>query len=268
MAGPAREQSAEIGIIGGSGIYDPGLLEDAKQVEVKTPYGSPSDRITLGVYAGRKVAILPRHGVKHQFNPSNVPYRANISALKQLGVTHVISPCAVGSLQDGIHPGDFVFVDQFIDRTTMRQQSFYDKGRVCHISVADPVCPDMHRILCEAAKKLGFRHHEKGTYVCIEGPRFSTRAESRLYRSWCAHVIGMTMVPECVLAREAELCYAGIATITDYDTFREDAVSIEKILQTMKGNLENVKKLLLEAIPKVPAERRCGCKDALKGALL
>lgn len=261
-------QRAEIGIIGGSGIYDPGLLKDAKQIEVKTPYGMPSDKITLGVYEGRKVAILPRHGSKHQFNPTNVPYRANIWALKELGVTHILSPCAVGSLQESIHPGDFVFVDQFIDRTTMRQQSFYDKSQVCHISVADPVCPELHAMLCGAAKKLGVRHNDKGTYVCIEGPRFSTRAESRLYRSWNAQVIGMTMVPECVLAREAELCYASIATITDYDTFKEEAVSIEAILKTMKGNLENVKRLLLEVIPKIPAERQCGCKEALKGALL
>lgn len=263
------EKEADIGIIGGTGVYDPELLENVRHVEVKTPYGKPSDKITLGLYEGKPVAILPRHGHGHRFNPSLVNYRANIWALKSLGVARVLAPYAVGSLQEEIKPGDFVFVDQFIDRTHGRKQTFYDKpGRVCHISVADPVCLELREMLIESARGLNLRFHTHGTYVCIEGPRFSTRAESRYYRSMGAHVIGMTMVPECILAREAELCYAGIATVTDYDTFRETPVSIEEVVQRAKDNMEKVKKLLSETIKKIPDGRSCPCGTALKDAFI
>ena len=216
----------------------------------------------------RKVAILPRHGRKHTIAPHLINYRANIHALKQLGVKRIISPCAVGSLRDDIKPGEFVFIDQFIDRTNGRDSSFYGQGKVCHISVADPVCPELRKLFVESAKKLGLGFRETGTYVCINGPRFSTRAESRLYRSWGGHVIGMTLVPECVLAREAEICYVGIATVTDYDTFREEPVSIESVLETMKDNLEKVKRLIADVVPRIPEERNCSCKDALQGAFV
>ncbi|RLJ06492.1 MAG: S-methyl-5'-thioadenosine phosphorylase [Candidatus Aenigmatarchaeota archaeon] len=261
-------EKAEIGIIGGTGIYESELLKNVKEISVNTPYGKPSDSILIGDYYGRRVAILFRHGRNHSTAPHLINYRANIHALKQLGVKRIISSSAVGSLQDDIHPGDIVFVDQFIDRTHGRESSFYGEGKVCHISVADPVCPELHSLLAEAAKKLGIAFRANGTYVCINGPRFSTRAESRLYRSWNAHVIGMTLVPECVLAREAEICYASIATVTDYDTFKEEAVSIEKILEIMKENLEKVKKIIAEVIPKIPVERNCFCKDALKDAFV
>lgn len=257
-----------IGIIGGSGIYDPKLLKDIKKVKVSTPYGEPSDFITTGTFKGKKVAIIPRHGSKHTINPTNVNYRANIWALKKLGVTHILSPCAVGSLQDNIKPGEFVIADQFIDRTTKRQSTFYDKNKVCHISVAEPTCPELNKLLIETAEKLKLPYHPAGTYLCIEGPRFSTKAESLLFRSWKADVIGMTLVPECVLAREAEICYASIAMVTDYDTFKEQTVSFDEVLATMKSNLDKIKKLLAAVIPKIPEERKCQCKDALKGALM
>lgn len=259
--------SAEIGIIGGTGVYDPELLVDKKEVRIDTPYGSPSDVITIGTYEGRKIAVLPRHGKNHTIPPHKINYRANIHALKQLGVTRILAPCAVGSLQNNLKPGEFVFVDQFIDRTASRISTFYE-DRVCHISVADPVCLEMKTLLVNAANKLNLPYHDKGIYMCIEGPRFSTRAESRLYRSWDAHVIGMTMVPECVLAREAEICYSSIAMVTDYDTFKEQAVSIEDIVNTMKNNIEKVKSLLIEVIPKIPKERTCPCSTALKGAFV
>jgi 5'-methylthioadenosine phosphorylase len=260
---------AGIGIIGGTGVYDPQLLEQARQVEIGTPFGSPSDKITLGVYEGKSVAILPRHGADHRFNPSLVNYRANIWALKSLGVARVLAPYAVGSLQEDIRPGDFVFVDQFLDRTQGRKQTFYDKpGKVCHISVADPACRDLRNILIESARGLDLRFRPGGTYVCIEGPRFSSRAESRFYRDMGGHVVGMTMVPECILAREAEMCYAGIAMVTDYDTFKEQAVSIEEVLARVKENMEKVRALLAEAIRRIPGERPCSCGSALKDAFI
>ncbi|MFH1256715.1 MAG: S-methyl-5'-thioadenosine phosphorylase, partial [Candidatus Diapherotrites archaeon] len=250
-----------IGLIGGSGIYDPQMLKNAKKVKVETPFGKPSDEITTGEFEGVKIAFIPRHGAKHQFNPSNVPYHANIWALKKLGVTRILSPCAVGSLQEEIKPGELVLVDQFIDKTYARETTFYDKEKVCHISVAEPMCPELRQLLVKDAKKLGLSFHEKGTYVCMEGPRFSTKAESLLHRSWGASVIGMTLCPEAVLAREAEICYASIATVTDYDTFKEgEHVSIETVIKTMNENLEKVKALLQETIPKIPVQgEKCGC---------
>ncbi len=258
-----------IGILGGSGLYDPELLENKKAVAVKTPYGKPSDKITTGTINGVKVAFLPRHGSKHTLNPSNVPYRANVWALKKLGCSRILSPCAVGSLQEDVEPGTLVFPDQFIDRTYKRETTFYDKKQVCHIAVADPFCGELRRTLTDSAIRLGIAYRRDGTYVCVEGPRFSTKAESRLYRGWGAHLIGMTLCPEAPLAREAEICYAPIAMITDYDTFKEQSVSFDEVLATMKANVEKVKKLLLDAITKIPAERKkCGCGSALKGALI
>ncbi|MFH1978262.1 MAG: S-methyl-5'-thioadenosine phosphorylase [Candidatus Aenigmatarchaeota archaeon] len=258
----------QIAIIGGTGVYDPDILEDKKEINVETPFGSISAPIIVGNYENRKIAILLRHGPGHKIAPHNINYRANIYALKQLGVTHIISPSAVGSLQEDYHPGELVFVDQFIDRTHSRHSTFYDKDKVCHISVADPVCPDMRNIGIESAEELGLKHHKTGTYVCIQGPRFSTRAESLLFKSWNGHVIGMTMVPEAVLAREAEICYMNIATVTDYDSFKEEAVSLSDVLEIMKENTENVKNLIKNLIPKLSEERSCACSKALNNALI
>ena len=258
----------KVGIIGGSGVYDPNILEDAKQVKVHTPFGKPSDFVTTGILQGREIAILPRHGKGHVYNPTNVNFRANIWALKSLGVTHVIASSAVGSLKEEYKPGDLVFADQFIDRTTQRASTFYEGSQVCHISVAEPFCPHLRTLLIEEAKRQKFPYHDKGTCVVIEGPRFSTKAESNVFRSWGAEIIGMTMHPEATLAREAELCYATIAMVTDYDCWKDTHVSIEEVLATMGQNVEKVKTILMAVIPKIPDERACACKDALKTALL
>ncbi len=259
---------AEIGIIGGTGLYDPELLKNIKEVTVETPYGPPSDVITIGDLEGRSVAFLPRHSKKHTIRPTDVNSRANIFALKKLGVQRILAPSAVGSLKEDYKPGDIVFVDQFIDRTTKREQSFYTDGKVCHISVAEPMCLEMRQTLIAIANDIGIRAHDTGTYVCIEGPRFSTKAESRLFRSWGADIIGMTLVPECVLAREAELCYASISTVTDYDVWKDHPVCADEVVATMKTSVEKVKRIILEAASRLPKERSCECKDALKGAFL
>jgi len=258
----------EIGIIGGTGLYDPKLLKNVEEVTVDTPYGAPSDSITIGELSGRRVAFLPRHAKKHTIRPTDVNSRANIFALKKLGVQRILAPSAVGSLKEDYKPGEIVFVDQFIDRTTKREQSFYTGKKVCHISVAEPMCPELRQTLIAIAKDIGIRAHDTGTYVCIEGPRFSTKAESRLFRSWGADVIGMTLVPECVLAREAELCYASIATVTDYDVWKDHAVSADEVVATMKASVEKVKRIILEAVARLPKERGCECKNALKCAFL
>jgi len=260
--------NAEIGIIGGTGVYDPDILKDKQTVDLDTPFGKPSDSYVVGDYEGRKVAILSRHGQGHSLAPHKIKYRANIHGFKQLGVKYILSPCSVGSLQDNVTPGEIVFVDQFIDRTWGRESTFYGKDKVCHISVADPTCKVLRELGVEKAKELGIPHHPAGTYVCIQGPRFSTRAESQLYRSWNAHVIGMTMVPECVLAREAEICFVSIAMVTDYDSFKEKAVSIQEIISTMKNNLDNVKNIITKMIPDIPEERTCECATALKDAFV
>jgi 5'-methylthioadenosine phosphorylase len=259
---------AEIGIIGGTGLYDPQLLKNVEEVTVETPYGAPSDAITMGDLAGRYVAFLPRHGKKHTIRPTDVNSRANIFALKKLGVTKILAPSAVGSLKEDYRPGDVVFVDQFIDRTTKREQSFYTGNKVCHISVAEPMCPEMRKTLIAIAKDADIRAHPMGTYVCIEGPRFSTKAESKLFRSWDADIIGMTLVPECVLAREAELCYASISTVTDYDVWKDHVVSAGEVIATMKASVEKVKHIILEACTRLPKECSCKCKNALKGSFL
>ena len=259
---------AEIGIIGGTGLYDPELLKNVEEVKIETPYGSPSDSITIGELRNRHVAFLPRHAKKHTIRPTDVNSRANIFALKKLGVERILAPSAVGSLKEEHKPGDIVFVDQFIDRTTKREQSFYTHNKVCHISVAEPMCPQLRRSLFTVATRLGIRAHDKGTYLCIEGPRFSTKAESRLFRSWGADVIGMTLVPECVLAREAELCYATIATVTDYDVWKDKPVSADEVVATMKISVKKVRQIIMEVVASIPKTRHCACKDSLKSAFL
>jgi len=259
---------AEIGIIGGTGVYDTNLLKNIKEVKVKTLFGTPSDAITIGEMEGKQLAFLPRHGKKHTIRPTDVNSRANIAALKQLGVNCILASSTVGSLKEEYKPGDIVFIDQFIDRTTRREQSFFTEGKVCHISVAEPMCPELRQNLIAVAKKNRISHHETGTYVCIEGPRFSTKAESRMFRTWGADVVGMTLVPECVLAREAEVCYASIAMVTDYDVWKDHPVSVNEVLKTMKANIENVKRIITETIVSMPHERGCECKTALKSALV
>ncbi len=258
----------EFGVIGGTGLYDPNLLKNVQEITIDTPYGKPSDAFTIGELNGRKVAFLPRHGKLHTIRPTDLNQRANIWAFKRLGVKRILAASTVGSLREDYAPGDIVFCDQFIDRTTRREQSFYSiaEGKVCHISVADPMCPELHKMVVDVAKTLGIKMHETGTYVCIEGPRFSTKAESRMYQKWGADIIGMTMVPEVVLAREAEICYTNISTVTDYDCWKDHNVSVEEIVAIMKGNIENVKRVIAETIAKTPSQCICKCNCALSGA--
>jgi len=259
---------AEFGVIGGTGLYDPKLLKNAQEIMLDTPYGKPSDAITVGELGGKTVAFLPRHGKLHTIRPTDLNVRANIFALKRLGVKRILGVSTVGSLRQDYAPGELVFTDQFIDRTTRREQSFYtiDEAKVCHISVAEPMCPELRKILIGVTKGLKIKMHETGTYVCIEGPRFSTKAESKMYQQWSADVIGMTMVPEVVLAREAEICYANISTVTDYDCWKEHAVCVDDIVTTMRNNIENVKRIIAETIAKTPSECSCKCSSALTGA--
>lgn len=264
----STDKDVEIGVIGGTGVYDPTVFKDVKEVKVYTPYGETSDLISIGFLKGRKVAFIPRHGRNHTIPPHRVNFRANIWALKELGVTRVIAPAAVGSLREDFKPGDFVIVDQFIDRTKKRRDTFYEGGRVCHISSADPFCPELRKIFYEGALNLGLRVHGKGTYICIEGPRFSTRAESRLFRSWGADVIGMTLYPECILAREMEMCYVSVSMVTDYDVWAEKPVSVKEVVETMKRNTENFRRLIQNVIPEIPKERKCECQFALRDALV
>ncbi len=257
-----------IGILGGTGVYDPNILKKKKQQKIYTPYGATSDLVTTGEMHGKDVVIIPRHGSNHFYAPHTVPYRANVYAMKQLGVTRIISVSAVGSLKKEIKPGDFVFTDQFIDRTYGRKCTFYETGQVCHVSVAEPFCGDVRKLLAQCSKKLGFDFHKRGNCVVINGPRFSSKAESELYRTWDADIINMTLCPEVILAREMEICYANIAMVTDYDVWYEHHVTSDEVVATMKKNLNKVKKLLAEIIPSIPEKRECGCKDALKGALV
>lgn len=251
----------KIGIIGGSGVYNPDMFELLRTEFPDTPYGKPSDEILIGRINGTEVAFLPRHGKAHQHPPHSVPYRANVWALRSLGVESIISPCAVGSLKEDYRPGDTVIVDQFVDFTKTRDYTFFD-DRTVHISMPDPFCPRLSGIFADAAEKMGIRHHRGGTYICIEGPRFSTRAESAMFRSF-GDIIGMTLVPECQLAREAGMCYCSIATVTDYDSWKEETVDIRMVLETMSQCLKNVTRLLEIGLPAAEkAARGCGCERA------
>jgi 5'-methylthioadenosine phosphorylase len=257
---------ARIGIIGGTGVYDPKMFELKETVRPHTPYGPASDEIQVGELKGVPVAFLPRHGRGHVIPPHMINYRANIYALKQLGVERIISPCAVGSLQEEFKPGEIVLVDQFIDFTKTRKYTFFDGPQTVHIGAADPFCPEINSLFAKEAKKAEVPVHDGGTYVCIEGPRFSTRAESRMYRAF-ADVIGMTLAPECALAREMEMCYTSLAMITDYDVWAERPVDTATILRIMAENVDRIRKLLSTTIPKVPEERkRCACGSVLADA--
>ncbi|MFH0832425.1 MAG: S-methyl-5'-thioadenosine phosphorylase [Candidatus Aenigmatarchaeota archaeon] len=253
-----------IGIIGGTGVYDPDILEDVKKVKIHTPYGATSDSIITGFMRGRQVAFLSRHGSNHTVPPHKINFRANIWALKELGVTRIIATCASGSLQDDYNPGEIILPDQFID-FGKSVETFYDEGRFYHVGMAEPFCPELRGTLIESAKNLGIQHHEKGTYLRISGPQFSTIAASNMYRKF-ADIIGMTGVPEAILSREKEICFAIIATITDYDVWIGKPTDFEEMKKVMAKNIQNTKKLLEETISNIPEERSCNCKDALKGA--
>ena len=263
---------AHVGIIGGSGLYDPGIVEDPVEVRVYTPYGEPSDFIVVGRVQGVPVAFLPRHGRGHRIPPHRINYRANIWALKSLGVKWVISVSAVGSLREDYRPGDFVVPDQFIDMTKGRQYTFFDGPITAHVSMADPFCEDLRARLVEAARSLGYPVHERGTYVCIEGPRFSTRAESWVWKEvFKADIIGMTLVPEVNLACEAQLCYATLAMVTDYDVWAERPVTAEEVEKIMKQNVARAREILYKVIPGLagdPEPGRCSCCRSLATAIV
>jgi len=259
-----------IGVIGGSGLYEIEALEDVREVSLSTPFGAPSDAFVTGVLDGVKMVFLPRHGRGHRISPTEINFRANIWGLKKLGVTRIVSLSAVGSMREDIAPGDFVVIDQFFDRTRHRVDTFFSDGVVAHVMFADPVCGEVRSGLLAAAGEVGVKVHDGGTYINMEGPQFSTRAESKIYRSWGVDVIGMTNLQEARLAREAELCYATVAMATDYDCWHEehDDVTVEGVLAIMKQNVGNAKALVQAAARHVGSERTCGCKDALKFAIM
>jgi len=262
-----------IGIIGGSGVYDVAGLEDKAWRRVDTPWGQPSDELLFGTLAGVQCVFLPRHGRSHALSPTNLNYRANIDALKRSGVTEIISLSAVGSLREDLPPGHFVIVDQFIDRSFAREKSFFGEGCVAHVSVADPVCLRLGDALEAGARTLGLPVARGGTYLVMEGPQFSTRAESNLYRSWGCSVIGMTNMPEAKLAREAELCYATVAMVTDYDCWHEahDAVTVDAVIRVMTANADNARALIQAVVPILGIPRgpcAAGCDRALETAIV
>jgi 5'-methylthioadenosine phosphorylase len=270
MTRQGKAVRADIGIIGGSGLYDIEGLLKVKEFSVKTPFGSPSDTMVLGELEGVRIAFLSRHGRGHRMNPSEINYRANIYALKSIGVTRVISVSAVGSMKESIKPGDVVLPDQFIDLTKRRVSTFFEGGIVAHVAFGDPVCLSLGAVLLGAARTVGATVHQGGVYLCIEGPQFSTKGESRLYRQWGVSVIGMTNLPEAKLAREAELCYATVALATDYDCWHEteQAVTVESILTTLRQNVTLAKRLLRTAICAVADAKACSCQRSLQDAII
>ncbi|KPK98111.1 MAG: S-methyl-5'-thioadenosine phosphorylase [Omnitrophica WOR_2 bacterium SM23_72] len=260
-----------IGIIGGSGLYHMEGIQDVKEVSVTTPFGDPSDKLITGKLEGKDVVFLSRHGRGHRTSPSQINYRANIFAMKKLGVERIISVTACGSLKEELKPLDFVVVDQFVDRTNQaRRMTFFEEGIVAHIMFDRPICEELSKVVYEAGKNLRFSIHSKGTYINMEGPAFSTLAESQLYRSWGMDVIGMTNMPEAKLAREAEICYATLACVTDYDCWhpQHESVTVDMIRKTLKKNVECAKKIISAVLRDLKPERKCGCKDALKLAII
>ncbi len=259
-----------VGIIGGSGLYKMDGVKITDERAVDTPFGKPSDLIMMGEIEGREVAFLPRHNRGHTILPHEINYRANIFAMKKLGVETIISVSAVGSMKDGIQPGDLVIVDQFVDRTKVREQTFFGDGIAAHVVFADPVCDSLGKVLCDGARETGHNFHDHGTYVCIEGPMFSSRAESNIYRSWGVDVIGMTNYQEAKLAREAEICYATIALATDYDCWRmhEGPVDVAMVIKTLRENVSKAQDVIRAVLPKLPTSNNCSCRTALDGAIM
>lgn len=267
MSAPIR-----IGVIGGSGLYSMDALEDITPMTMETPFGRPSDDFVVGTLDGVRVAFLPRHGRGHRFSPAELNYRANIHAFKQLGATHIISVTAVGSLREEMRPLDIVLPDQLVDRTRERNSTFFGNGIVAHIPFAEPFCPDLRRHLYRVAKGqgVGARVHRQGTLVTIEGPAFSTRAETNLYRQWGLDIIGMTTLQEAKLAREAEICYAAMAMVTDYDCWHRDAgeVNVAAVVAHMQKNVETAKGIIQRVVPQIPSRRDCPCGNALDNAIM
>lgn len=263
-------KEVQIGIIGGSGLYDIPGLKGRQEVEISTPFGSPSDHYIVGVLGEKRVAFLSRHGRGHRLLPTELNFRANVYGFKKLGVRQILSASAVGSLRKEHKPMDFVLPDQFIDRTRQRVSTFFGDGIVAHISFADPVCSTLADWVHQASENIGFPLKRGGTYVCMEGPAFSTRAESKLYRSWGMDLIGMTNLQEAKLAREAEICYLTIAMVTDYDCWHEDEedVSVEILIEYLSRNSENVKQLIAETVRLLPHECDCSCQHALENAII
>ena len=263
-------QQAEIGIIGGSGLYSMPGLTDIREVALQTPFGDPSDAYVLGTLEGRKVAFLARHGRGHRLLPTELNFRANIHGMKQLGVERILSISAVGSLKEEHKPTDFIIPDQFIDRTFHRASTFFGDGVVGHIAFGDPICPEVAQAINGSCRQVGVTGKMGGTYVCMEGPQFSTKAESNLYRSWGADVIGMTNLQEAKLAREAEICYATMAMVTDYDCWHpdHDAVTVDQVVKVLTTNAGNAVQVMKHAVSLVPKERKCRCGSALQYAIM
>jgi 5'-methylthioadenosine phosphorylase len=265
-----RQSLARVGIIGGSGFYS--LLDNPRKLKVSTPYGSPSDEVALGEIGGVPVAFLARHGQGHRIPPHQINYRANIYALYSVGVSRIIGPCAAGSLQPHVKPGDFVISDQFVDRTSGRRATFYDGPTVVHVAGAEPYCPELRELAYGVCGELGISAHPRGTVVVVQGPRFSTRAESRWFSSQGWEVINMTQFPENVLARELEICYLNVALITDYDVGLEGQPGVEpvtaaEVMRVFGQNLEKLRRLIFALVPRIPEERSCICSRALKDAV-
>ncbi|MDQ2857415.1 MAG: S-methyl-5'-thioadenosine phosphorylase [Candidatus Eremiobacteraeota bacterium] len=258
-----QKERAEIGVFGGSGFYS--LLENAREVWVETPYGAAADKVALGEIAGKRVAFLPRHGKDHHLPPQSINYRANMWAMKELGVTRIVGPTACGSLKAEVAPGHMVVADQVVDRTTGRKDTFYDGPITTHVSFADPYCPQLRPIAIDALRSIGVTTHETGTVVVIQGPRFSTRAESKWFQDAGWEVINMTQYPECYLARELEMCYVNISLITDYDVGLPGAAPVthEDVLKVFASNNDRVKNAIFKIIEAIPPERSCGCGSAL-----
>jgi len=260
-------EQAEIGIFGGTGIYDPGLLSESKEITIETPFGKTSDSITVGMCKGRRVAFMPRHGRKHTIAPHLINFRANIWAFKEMSIKRIIAPSAVGSLKQKLKPGDFVLPSQFIDFTKSRKYTFFEEEKVIHISVADPFCPELQNAVSGATKKIDLHLHRDATYVCIEGPRFSTRAESKFYKDVIgADIIGMTLVHECKLAREEQMCYVSISTVTDYDVWADKPVTAKEVLETLSKNVQTTKRVLEVLLDLIPQQRKCSCHKGLEEA--
>lgn len=259
---------ARVGIVGGSGLYDVEGITELQEVRLDTPFGAPSDAYMVGSFRGERVAFLPRHGRGHRISPTELNSRANVFGFKLLGVERLISVSAVGSMKEEIRPLDIVIPNQLFDRTRLRQNTFFGNGVVVHVGVADPFCPELERQIGDAAERAGARVHRGGTYVCIEGPQFSTKAESRIYRSWGVDVIGMTALPEAKLAREAEICYAVIALATDYDVWHGEPVTVEMVVANLMKNVDTAKRILSEAVAGLGADRACACQHALRDAIM
>jgi 5'-methylthioadenosine phosphorylase len=263
-------EPVRLGVIGGSGVYDMEGLADIEEVRSDTPFGAPSDAIVVGALSGRRVAFLPRHGRGHRISPTELNSRANIFALKSLGVQRIVSISACGSLREDYAPRHIVIPDQIFDRTRQRPLTFFGQGLVVHISFAEPFCPDLSEALYQAVKATGAVVHKGGAFVAIEGPRFSTKAESNVFRRWGMDIIGMTAVPEAQLAREAEICYVTMAHVTDYDVWHEaeETVTVEAVVKNLLANAEVARQAIRELVPELPEERKCDCQHALRDAIL